>query len=203
MHEDFSRVILHIDFDCYYVQASVLDPAILVLFCVAAPVQVLHPVVPPRAAPAAMLGQCAAPRPAAAAAPPVPLAGYRQRLRAGSLRRSPAVRTAIGQLCFLHSHTLTPTHSCVQVEMKRLGIPREIPCAVQQWEGLIAVNYPARNAGVTRHMRVGGGAAAAEAANVGVQTSPQQHTRLCFSECKCSILLMLLLLPPPAAGERS
>ena len=34
MHEDFSRVILHIDFDCYYVQASVLAPAILGLFCV-------------------------------------------------------------------------------------------------------------------------------------------------------------------------
>ncbi|KAL4430354.1 hypothetical protein ABPG77_002160 [Micractinium sp. CCAP 211/92] len=41
-----------------------------------------------------------------------------------------------------------------QVEMKRLGIPRETPCAVQQWEGLIAVNYPARACGVTRHMRV-------------------------------------------------
>lgn len=25
-----------------------------------------------------------------------------------------------------------------QVEMKRLGIPAETPCAVQQWEGLIA-----------------------------------------------------------------
>ena len=38
--------------------------------------------------------------------------------------------------------------------MKRLGIPAETPCAVQQWEGLIAVNYPARARGVTRHMRV-------------------------------------------------
>ncbi|KAI7843160.1 hypothetical protein COHA_003144 [Chlorella ohadii] len=38
--------------------------------------------------------------------------------------------------------------------MKRLGIPPETPCAVQQWEGLIAVNYPARARGVTRHMRV-------------------------------------------------
>jgi DNA polymerase eta len=41
-----------------------------------------------------------------------------------------------------------------QVEMKRLGIPAETPCAVQQWEGLIAVNYPARARGITRHMRV-------------------------------------------------
>lgn len=41
-----------------------------------------------------------------------------------------------------------------QVEQRRLGIPREVPCAVQQWEGLIAVNYAARAAGVSRHMRV-------------------------------------------------
>eukprot|EP00887_Chlorella_sp_A99_P005175 scaffold1.g5175.t1 len=42
-----------------------------------------------------------------------------------------------------------------QVEARRLGIPREQPLAVQQWEGLIAVNYAARARGVTRHMRVG------------------------------------------------
>lgn len=41
-----------------------------------------------------------------------------------------------------------------QVEQLRLGIPRDAPCAVQQWQGLIAVNYAARAAGVTRHMRV-------------------------------------------------
>eukprot|EP00198_Chlamydomonas_reinhardtii_P010781 XP_001700118.1 DNA polymerase eta/iota [Chlamydomonas reinhardtii] len=41
-----------------------------------------------------------------------------------------------------------------QVEQKRLGIPREQPVAVQQWDGLIAINYAARAAGVTRHMRV-------------------------------------------------
>ncbi|KAJ7552061.1 hypothetical protein O6H91_06G040100 [Diphasiastrum complanatum] len=40
------------------------------------------------------------------------------------------------------------------VEQVRLGIPREVPLAVQQWEGLIAVNYPARAAGVVRHDRV-------------------------------------------------
>jgi nucleotidyltransferase/DNA polymerase involved in DNA repair len=38
--------------------------------------------------------------------------------------------------------------------MKRLGVPRDVPFAVQQWQGLIAVNYPARAAGITRHMRV-------------------------------------------------
>jgi len=41
-----------------------------------------------------------------------------------------------------------------QVEQKRLGIPRNVPAAVQQWEGLIAINYAARAAGITRHMRV-------------------------------------------------
>ena len=41
-----------------------------------------------------------------------------------------------------------------QVEAKRLGIPRDQPLAVQQWDGLIAVSYAARAAGVTRHMRV-------------------------------------------------
>lgn len=40
-----------------------------------------------------------------------------------------------------------------QVEHNRLGISREEPLAVVQWEGLIAVNYPARAAGITRHDR--------------------------------------------------
>ncbi len=37
----------------------------------------------------------------------------------------------------------------------RLGIPHDVPVAVQQWEGLIAVNYAARAKGISRHMRVG------------------------------------------------
>lgn len=40
------------------------------------------------------------------------------------------------------------------MEQKRLGIPRHVPVAVQQWEGLIAVNYAARASGITRHMRI-------------------------------------------------
>lgn len=40
-----------------------------------------------------------------------------------------------------------------QVEQKRLNIPTEVPCAVQQWEGLIAVNYAARAAGVHDGMK--------------------------------------------------
>ncbi|KAG2231529.1 hypothetical protein INT48_002923 [Thamnidium elegans] len=38
-----------------------------------------------------------------------------------------------------------------QVEQVRLGIPFDAPTAVQQWRGLIAVNYAARKAGVERH----------------------------------------------------
>ena len=41
-----------------------------------------------------------------------------------------------------------------QVEQVRLNIPWDQPLAVQQWEGLIAVNYAARAAGVVRHDRV-------------------------------------------------
>jgi len=40
-----------------------------------------------------------------------------------------------------------------QVEQKRLNIPKNVPLVVQQWEGIIAVNYAARELGITRHMR--------------------------------------------------
>jgi DNA polymerase eta len=40
------------------------------------------------------------------------------------------------------------------VEQVRLGLPIEQPLAVQQWEGLIAVNYAARAKGVTRFMAI-------------------------------------------------
>ncbi|KAJ3037334.1 DNA-directed DNA polymerase eta rad30 [Rhizophlyctis rosea] len=38
-----------------------------------------------------------------------------------------------------------------QVEHVRLGIPTSVPLCVQQWNGLIAVNYAARAAGIKRH----------------------------------------------------
>ncbi|KAI0447224.1 impB/mucB/samB family protein [Xylaria telfairii] len=41
-----------------------------------------------------------------------------------------------------------------QCEMVRLGIDEEQPLAVQQWQGLIAVNYPARKFGIGRHCTV-------------------------------------------------
>ncbi|KAL4925749.1 DNA-directed DNA polymerase eta [Aspergillus undulatus] len=37
-----------------------------------------------------------------------------------------------------------------QCEMVRLKTPRETPLAVQQWDSLIAINYPARDFGITR-----------------------------------------------------
>ncbi|KAI1104543.1 sister chromatid cohesion protein Eso1 [Jackrogersella minutella] len=41
-----------------------------------------------------------------------------------------------------------------QCEMVRLGIAEDQPLAVQQWQGLIAVNYPARSFGIGRHCTV-------------------------------------------------
>ena len=52
------------------------------------------------------------------------------------------------------SSTWTSIASTHRSSRKRLGIPAEVPCAVQQWEGLIAINYAARAQGITRHMRV-------------------------------------------------
>ncbi|KAH8923603.1 DNA/RNA polymerase [Atractiella rhizophila] len=41
-----------------------------------------------------------------------------------------------------------------QFEMSRLSLPRDLPVAVQQWQGLIAINYPARAFGITRHEKI-------------------------------------------------
>ncbi|KAG1407019.1 hypothetical protein G6F60_002507 [Rhizopus arrhizus] len=53
-----------------------------------------------------------------------------------------------GSCCILHIDL--DCFYC-QVEQVRLGIPSDVPAAVQQWNTLIAVNYPARKAGVARH----------------------------------------------------
>ncbi|OJJ99682.1 hypothetical protein ASPACDRAFT_78615 [Aspergillus aculeatus ATCC 16872] len=42
-----------------------------------------------------------------------------------------------------------------QCEMVRLGTPRDVPLAVQQWDSLIAINYPARSFGITRMISAG------------------------------------------------
>ena len=41
-----------------------------------------------------------------------------------------------------------------QCEGVRLGISENQPLAVQQWQGLIAINYPARDYGLTRHITI-------------------------------------------------
>lgn len=41
-----------------------------------------------------------------------------------------------------------------QCEMVRLDIPPDKPLAVQQWQGLIAINYPARAFGLNRHVTI-------------------------------------------------
>ncbi|KAK5164996.1 hypothetical protein LTR04_001606 [Oleoguttula sp. CCFEE 6159] len=41
-----------------------------------------------------------------------------------------------------------------QCEMVRLGLPEDQPLAVQQWQGLIAINYPARKFGLNRHITI-------------------------------------------------
>ena len=41
-----------------------------------------------------------------------------------------------------------------QCEMVRLGVPEDQPLAVRQWQGLIAINYPARAYGLNRHVTV-------------------------------------------------
>ncbi|KAF7955834.1 hypothetical protein EAE96_004756 [Botrytis aclada] len=41
-----------------------------------------------------------------------------------------------------------------QVEMVRLGTEEDKPLAVQQWQGLIAINYPARAFGLNRHITI-------------------------------------------------
>ncbi|CAK4032407.1 N-acetyltransferase eso1 [Lecanosticta acicola] len=41
-----------------------------------------------------------------------------------------------------------------QCELVRLDLPADQPLAVQQWQGLIAINYPARAYGLSRHVTV-------------------------------------------------
>ncbi|MCJ1468584.1 DNA-directed DNA polymerase eta rad30 [Pseudocyphellaria aurata] len=41
-----------------------------------------------------------------------------------------------------------------QCESVRLGLSEDQPLAVQQWQGLIAINYPARKYGLSRHIEI-------------------------------------------------
>lgn len=68
------------------------------------------------------------------------------------------------QLGLLHSYSTSSPLRVVahvdldafyaQCEMVRLGAPLDQPLAVQQWQGLIAINYPARKFGIGRHCTV-------------------------------------------------
>jgi DNA polymerase eta len=70
-------------------------------------------------------------------------------------------RFTFKQLTLLSQSSTTCSLRCIahidldafyaQCEVVRLGIPEDQPLAVQQWQGLIAVNYPARVFGVNRH----------------------------------------------------
>lgn len=72
---------------------------------------------------------------------------------------------------FTYKHLSTLAHSAVncplrviahidldafyaQCETVRLGVDPSIPLAVQQWQGLIAINYPARAFGLSRHVPI-------------------------------------------------
>ncbi|KAH8816781.1 hypothetical protein F5884DRAFT_853210 [Xylogone sp. PMI_703] len=79
----------------------------------------------------------------------------------GSNRRSKFTYKHLGQLAL--SSTNCPLRVIAhldldafyaQCEMVRLGLPEDTPLAVQQWQGLIAINYPARKFGMTRHITI-------------------------------------------------
>lgn len=54
---------------------------------------------------------------------------------------------------------------------ERTGVPRDQPLAVQQWGGLIAINYAARRAGISRH----------DTAATGRQRCPELHVSSQFA----------------------
>ncbi len=74
--------------------------------------------------------------------------------RHGTSTMAQSPTTVRDGIILLGTGDFTPCHVAGQVEQKRLNISSNVPVAVQQWEGLIAINYPARAAGITRHMRV-------------------------------------------------
>lgn len=74
--------------------------------------------------------------------PPWPTITYKHLLSAGTLNPTNPLRVIAH--CDVDA-------AYAQFEASRLGLDATVvPIAVQQWQGLIAVNYPARNAGVSR-----------------------------------------------------
>ena len=80
-------------------------------------------------------------------------------------------------------HTYTQDLDCfyAQVEQRRLGIAASTPLAVQQWDGLIAVNYAARPYGIKRGMRI------AEAKSL-CKDLVLVHVELIGGTCWCCVL---------------
>ncbi|KAJ6444152.1 N-acetyltransferase eso1 [Purpureocillium lavendulum] len=82
-------------------------------------------------------------------------------LQAGSRRRSRFTYRQFAQLASYNTSNPLRVIAHIdldafyaQCEMVRLGVPEDKPLAVQQWQGLIAVNYPARAAGIGRHCNI-------------------------------------------------
>ncbi|PNH38068.1 hypothetical protein VD0004_g8739 [Verticillium dahliae] len=75
--------------------------------------------------------------------------------------RSPKSQFTYRQLSLLASYAVSSPLRVIahidldafyaQCEMVRLNTPEDQPLAVQQWQGLIAINYPARSFGIGRH----------------------------------------------------
>ncbi|RSL94971.1 hypothetical protein CEP52_012333 [Fusarium oligoseptatum] len=93
--------------------------------------------------------------------PASPLPGASSPLNEAGWRRSRFTYRQLSQLA--SSNTSCPLRVVAhidldafyaQCEMVRLGTPEDKPLAVQQWQGLIAVNYPARESGIGRHCNV-------------------------------------------------
>ncbi|KAF2469422.1 sister chromatid cohesion protein Eso1 [Lindgomyces ingoldianus] len=79
-----------------------------------------------------------------------------------SSRRTPKSQFTYKQLHQLKSYsTTTPLRVIAHIDLDafyaqcetvRLGLSPNLPLAVQQWQGLIAINYPARAYGLNRHI---------------------------------------------------
>ncbi|KAL8762835.1 MAG: hypothetical protein Q9184_001221 [Pyrenodesmia sp. 2 TL-2023] len=79
----------------------------------------------------------------------------------GHLRKSRFTYKHLSQLAL--SSTTSPLRVIAHIDLDafyaqcegvRLGIAEDQPLAVQQWQGLIAINYPARKYGLTRHITI-------------------------------------------------
>ncbi|KAF9736828.1 hypothetical protein PMIN06_012824 [Paraphaeosphaeria minitans] len=93
---------------------------------------------------------------------PAPAFASSPSLSITSPRRIPKSRFTFKQLQQLKSYsTQTPLRAIAHIDLDafyaqcetvRLGLDPSKPLAVQQWQGLIAINYPARAFGLSRHV---------------------------------------------------